>query len=193
MKKYIKKVGFLVLAVVFVLVGKYVYDMNINHNFETITEGKVYKSGVIPPNEIDSYVKKYHIKSIIDLRFPGTGDDVNNPEIPSELTAEKDAVAKIKGVNYFNNGSDQVPAQKNLDVFFKIMDNPANYPVLIHCYHGVGRTEMYSAIYRIEYEGWDKDKARTSTRFLTKWSSFDLGKEKGDFLHNYISRKDPVK
>ena len=193
MKKHIKKVGFLVLAVVFVLVGKYVYDMNINHNFETITEGKVYKSGVIPPNEIDSYVKKYHIKSIVDLRFPGTGDDVNNPEIPSELTAEKDAVSKIKGVTYFNNGSDQVPAQKNLDVFFKIMDNPANYPVLIHCYHGVGRAEMYSALYRIEYEGWDKDKARTSTRFLTKWSSFDLGTPKGDFLHNYSSRKDTMK
>lgn len=193
MKKHIKKVGFLVLVVIFVLVGKYVYDMNINHNFETITEGKVYKSGVIPPSEIDSYVKKHHIKSIIDLRFPGTGDDVNNPEVPAELTVEKDAVAKIKGVTYFNNGSDQVPAQKNLEVFFKIMDNPANYPVLIHCYHGVGRAELYSALYRIEYEGWDKDKARTSTRFLTKWSSFDLGKEKGDFLHNYISRKDSIK
>ena len=53
MKKHIKKVGFLVLVVIFVLVGKYVYDMNINHNFETITEGKVYKSGVIPPSEIE--------------------------------------------------------------------------------------------------------------------------------------------
>lgn len=193
MKKYIKKIGFLILAVILVFVGKYVYDININHNFETITEGKVYKSGVIPPNEIDAYVKKYNIKSIIDLRYPGTGDDINNPEIPAELKSEKNAVAKIIGVNYFNNGSDQVPAQKNLDVFFKIMDNPANYPVLIHCYHGVGRAEMYAALYRIEYEGWDKDKARTSTRFLTKWSSFDLGKEKGDFLHNYISRKDSLK
>jgi protein tyrosine/serine phosphatase len=190
MKKYIKKFGFLLLAVIFVLVGKYVYDININHNFETITEGKVYKSGVIPPNEIDSYVKKYHIKSIIDLRFPGTGDDVNNPEIPAELTAEKIAVEKIKGVNYFNNGSDQVPDQKNLDIFFKIMDNPANYPVLIHCFHGVGRAEMYSAIYRIEYENMNKEEARKSTRFLTKWSSFDLGKPKGDFLHNYKSRKE---
>ena len=190
MKKHVKKIGFLVLAVTLILVGKYVYDININHNFETITEGKVYKSGVIPPNEIDSYVKKYHIKSIIDLRFPGTGDDVNNPEIPAELTAEKIAVEKIKGVNYFNNGSDQVPDQKNLDIFFKIMDNPANYPVLIHCYHGVGRAELYSAIYRIEYENMNKEEARTSTRFLTKWSSFDLGKPKGDFLHNYISRKE---
>jgi hypothetical protein len=38
--------------VLLVFIGKYVYDMNINHNFETITEGKVYKSGVIPPDEI---------------------------------------------------------------------------------------------------------------------------------------------
>jgi protein tyrosine/serine phosphatase len=184
-----KKILSLIVLVVLIGVGKYVYDMHINHNFETITENKVYKSGVIPPNEIADYVKEYNIKSIVDLRFPGTGDDENNPEIPAELTAEKVAVLKIQGVNYFNNGSDQVPAQKNLDYFFSIMDNPDNYPVLLHCYHGVGRAEMYSAIYRIEYENMDRDEARTATRFLTKWSSFDLGKPKGDFLHTYESRK----
>ncbi|TRX16616.1 protein phosphatase [Flavobacterium franklandianum] len=171
--------------IILVGVGKYVYDMNINHNFETITEEKVYKSGVIPPEQLEDYIKKYHIKSVVDLRFPGTGDDVNNPEIPVELTAEREAIAKIKGVNYFNNGSDQVPNQKNLDVFFSIMDKPENYPVLIHCYHGVGRAEMYSAIYRIEYENMDPDEARKSTRLLTKWSSFDLGTPKGDYLHQY--------
>jgi protein tyrosine/serine phosphatase len=183
-----KKIIIAIVGIVLIGVGKYVYDMNINHNFETITQGKVYKSGVIPPNELADYVKKYNIKSIIDLRFPGTGDEVNNPEVPAELTAEKEAVAKIKGVNYFNNGSDQVPAQKNLDKFFSIMDNQDNYPVLIHCYHGVGRAEMYSAIYRIEYENMDRDQARTSTRLLTKWSSFDLGTPKGDYLHQYQKR-----
>lgn len=193
MKKQLKNIGILLFVLALLFGGKYVYDMNINHNFETITEGKVYKSGVIPPDELESYVKKYKIKSIVDLRFPGTGDDVNNPEDATELKAEKIAIAKINGVNYFNDGSDQVPTNENLNLFYKIMDNPANYPVLIHCYHGVGRAELYSAVYRIEYENWDKDKARTSTRFLTKWSSFDLGKPKGDFLHNYISRKDSVK
>ncbi len=193
MKKYLKIIGILLFVLVLVFGGKYVYDININHNFETITEGKVYKSGVIPPDELESYVNKYKIKSIVDLRFPGTGDDVNNPENALELAAEKSAVAKINGVNYFNDGSDQVPTKDNLVLFYKIMDNPANYPVLIHCYHGVGRAELYSAVYRIEYENWDKDKARTSTRFLTKWSSFDLGKPKGDFLHNYIRRKDTLK
>jgi len=185
-----KKIIIVVLLIVMAGVGKYVYDMHINHNFETITEGKVYKSGVIPPDEIDEYVSKYHIKSIVDLRFPGTGDLENNPEIPAELTAEKEAIAKIPGVNYFNNGSDQVPQQHNLDAFFKVMDNPDNYPVLIHCYHGVGRAEMYSALYRIEYEKMNRDEARTSTRVLTKWSSFDLGKPKGDYLHTYETRKE---
>lgn len=193
MKKNTKIIVFSLLAIMLIFVGKYVYDMNINHNFETITEGKVYKSGVIPPDEIKDYVKKYHIKSIVDLRFPGTADLVNNPEIPSELTAEKEAVEKIDGVNYFNNGSDQVPQQQNLDTFFKIMDNPENYPVLIHCYHGVGRAEMYSALYRIEYENFTNEDARKNVRTLIKWSSFDDGTPKGEYLKAYKSRKSQEK
>ncbi|WP_366187433.1 dual specificity protein phosphatase family protein [Flavobacterium ovatum] len=189
MTKNRKVIGFSVLAIILIFAAKYGYDMNINHNFETITDGKVYKSGVIPPDEIESYVKKYHIKSIVDLRFPGTADLVNNPEIPVELTAEQEAVAKLEGVNYFNNGSDQVPDQKNLDVFFKIMDNKDNYPVLIHCYHGTGRAEMYSAIYRIEYEKFTNEKARQGVRTLVKFSSFDDGKPKGEYLKAYKTRE----
>ena len=189
MKNNKKIIAFSLLAIVLIFVGKYVYDMNINHNFETITEGKVYKSGMIPPDQIESYVKKYHIKSIVDLRFPGTADLVNNPEVPAELTAEKNAVEKIKGVNYFNDGSDQVPKQENLDIFFKVMDNPDNYPVLIHCYHGVGRAEMYSALYRIEYENFTNEQARQGVRALIKFSSFDDGTPKGEYLKAYKSRK----
>jgi protein tyrosine/serine phosphatase len=185
-----KKIGIAVLAVVLIGTGKYVYDRHINHNFMAITEGKVYKSGVIPPDEIADYVKKYKIKSIVDLRFPGTGDDVNNPEVPAELTAEKEAIAKIPGVNYFNDGSDQVPKQENLDKFFKIMDNQDNYPVLIHCYHGIGRAQMYSAIYRIEYEGFSNDEARSKAAFPVMFSSFDDGKPKGEYLKAYKSRKE---
>ena len=184
-------IGF--IAIVLIGVMKYVYDMNINHNFETITEGKVYKSGVIPPDELESYIKKYNIKSVVDLRFPGTEDLVNNPEIPKELTAERDAIAKIKGVTYFNNGSDQVPNQKNLDVFFKIMDDKINYPVLIHCYHGVGRAEMYSALYRIEYEKWSNEEARNGVRSIIKFSSFDDGTPKGEYLKAYKSRDEVLK
>jgi protein tyrosine/serine phosphatase len=187
-----KKIIIALVVVVLGITGKYVYDRHINHNFMTITEGKVYKSGVIPPDEIADYVKKYKIKSIVDLRFPGTGDDVNNPEVPAELIAEKEAVEKIPGVNYFNNGSDQVPKQENLDSFFKIMDNQDNYPVLIHCYHGIGRAQMYSALYRIEYEGFSNEEARSKAAFPVMFSSFDDGKPKGEYLKAYKSRKQKV-
>lgn len=183
-----KKIFTIVIIIILFGISKYVYDMNINHNFETITNGKVFKSGAIPPNEIAEYVAKHKIKSIIDFRFPGTGDDINNPEIPDELTAEKDAIAKIVGVNYFNDGSDQIPTKKNLDLFFKIMDDKNNYPVLMHCYHGVGRAELYAALYRIEYENWTNNDARLATRTFVKFSAFDVGKPKGDYLINYVKR-----
>lgn len=92
--------------------------MNINHNFEIIIDAKVYNSGVIPPNEIESYVKKKHIKSIIDLRTPRTNDLVLNPEKLGDLLAENRAVQKIGGVNYFSNPSEQVPSQKKHRTFY---------------------------------------------------------------------------
>jgi protein tyrosine/serine phosphatase len=192
MKKNKKIIGFSLLALLLVFVGKYVYDMNINHNFETITEGKVYKSGVIPPDEIASYVKKYHIKSIVDLRMPGTNDLALNPEKIGEIQAEKNAVAQIKGVNYFSNPSEQVPNEKNLETFTEIMDNTDNYPVLIHCFHGTGRAEMYSALYRIEYEDFTNEAARQGVRTLVKFSSFDDGTPKGEYLKAYKSRRESV-
>lgn len=190
MTKNKKIIGISLFIMALVFAGKYVYDMNINHNFETITEGKVYKSGVIPPDEIESYVKKYHIKSIVDLRMPGTNDLVLNPERPGELQAEKTAVAKIGGVNYFSNPSEQVPNEKNIATFIRIMDNKDNYPILIHCYHGTGRAELYSAIYRIEYEKFNNEAARQGVRSLVKFSSFDDGTPKGEYLKAYQSRSE---
>lgn len=46
------------------------------------------------------------------------------------------------------------------------MDNPDNYPVLIHCYHGTGRVILYSAIYKIEYENFTNEMARLNIRDL---------------------------
>jgi protein tyrosine/serine phosphatase len=183
-----KKLIYGIALIVVVCGGKFVYDKHINHNFEEISENKVYKSGVIPPQKIASYIQNHQINSVIDLRFPHTTDKVNNPEIPQELTAEKEAVEKLEGVTYFNLGTDQVPTQETVDKFLDIMDDSSNYPVLIHCYHGVGRAQLFSAIYRIEYEGWSNQDAREQTRILLKGCSFDEGAPKGEYLINYKPR-----
>lgn len=185
MKKVLIALGIIVL----IGVGKYVYDVNIDHNFEPISEGKVYKSGTIPPDELDDYIRKYNIKSVVDLRRPGTGDLVNNPEVHPELIAEKAAVAQVPGTRYFDVGSEQIPDQATLDKFYAVMDDPSNYPVLIHCYHGEGRAPLFGAIYKIEYEGVPNDQAREEARWFVGLSPFAEGKRKGQYLLNYKTRK----
>ena len=41
----------------------------------------------------------------------------------------------------------------------KIMRDPANHPVLIHCFAGIHRTGSYCAIYRMEFEHWTNARA----------------------------------
>ena len=138
---------------------------------------------MIKPSEIESYTSKHNIKTVIDLRNEAT-------LYPSEEEAA--AIENIAGVNYVNILSRQVPDRKALNEFFEIMDNEDNYPVLIHCYHGLGRTMLYTALYRIEYEGFTNEEARSKTRLLVESfiynSSFATGREKGDFLINYTPR-----
>lgn len=184
-----KKVLIVLGVIVVIAVGKYVYDVNIDHNFETISEGKVYKSGTIPPDQLPEYMKKYNIKSVVDLRKPGTNDLVNNPEVSPELVAEKKAVESVPGARYFDIGSEQIPDQATLDRFYAVMDNPDNYPVLVHCYHGEGRAPLFGAVYKMEYEKIPNEQAREEARWFVGLSPFAESKAKGQFVLNYQTRE----
>ncbi|MDP5255604.1 MULTISPECIES: dual specificity protein phosphatase family protein [unclassified Vibrio] len=163
--------------------GYFTWHKHLNYNFGTISEGKVYKLAAINPEKLKKYTDEYGIKTIIDLRNEIT-------KYPSEeLSAAADA---IEGLNYINIRSKQTPDKHTLTAFYQVLDNPDNYPVLIHCYHGLGRTMLYTALYRIEYEGVSNEEARSKTRWLVESpiydSSFAKGKSEGDFLINYKPR-----
>jgi protein tyrosine/serine phosphatase len=192
MSTRIKFISFYIALFSVVYLFNYLYDTHLNYNFEEISKEKVYKSGVIPPNKIVEYVQRYKIRSIIDLRMPGTKDLRLNPEKVDEIALEKEAVSKIAGLNYFNIPSDQVPSRNSIDTFLSIMNDQKNYPVLIHCYHGTGRAVLYSAIYKIEYENFTNEQARLDTRELVIFSSFDHRTPKGEFLKSYVSRKNSL-
>ncbi len=185
-KKLLKALGLLfALGVV-----AYIWQVNLNYRFEPITPGKVYKSAAMPPDRIDDFLVKYHIKTVIDLRKPGE-HDLPDPTQPSEIAAEAAATAKV-GVRHVSIPSDQVPTAATLSKFFSVLDDKNAYPVLIHCHDGTGRAVIYSAIYRVEYEGWANEAARDQTRavvdFLGYHSAFADGKPKGDFLMHYRPR-----
>lgn len=41
----------------------------------------------------------------------------------------------------------------------RVLVDPANWPVLVHCQHGADRTGLVSALYRIAVQGWDRERA----------------------------------
>ncbi len=51
------------------------------------------------------------------------------------------------------------PEHDDVVRFLKIVTNPANQPVFVHCQHGADRTGMMTAVYRIVVQGWSKDDA----------------------------------
>jgi len=194
MKKIFKIFGVLLL----VAGAVYVYHVHLDYRFETISDGKVYKSALINPDKLGSYLEKHKIKTVIDLLDPGVQNALN-PAKQREIDAEQKAVDEYNkkhhtNVVHVNIPSRQVPTKKTLTKFFEVLDNKDNYPVLIHCYHGTGRAQIYSALYRIEYEGWKNKDARAKTRVVVQAlgyrSSFSDGRSKGDFLMHYKPRKD---
>ncbi|RKE89052.1 dual specificity protein phosphatase family protein [Epilithonimonas arachidiradicis] len=185
----LKKIIFL-FTVIAILISAFVYyQKKLRHNLVTISEGKVYNSGVVPPGELKDFLKNHGIKSVIDLR-DGEEQTELNPETKKQVGAEENAIDKISNVNYFNLPTDQIPQDSTVQKFLKIMDDPKNYPVLIHCHHGVGRSRLFSSIYRIEYENFSNEDARSHARYLWELSgNFSKNSSKGKYLLNYKKRK----
>lgn len=171
------------------LMGAYQgYQTHLNHNFETVSPDRFYKSGVIPTDELTHYVNKHGIKTIIDLRVIGSEDRILNPETAEQISAEQLAVAQIPDVAYINIPSEQVPDQATVSRYLSIIDDESKYPILVHCHHGTGRAVLYSALYQIEKEGMSPEQARQNTHTITAFSNFDKQSPKGKFLLSYQPR-----
>jgi protein tyrosine/serine phosphatase len=177
------------------------WHVYVNYRFEEISQERVFKSALIPPDELESFLLPNNIKTVINLLHPGVQDSLNPADI-QHIINEENAIRQINAtydtdIRHVNIPSLQVPTPDNLERFFEILDDESSYPVLIHCYHGTGRAVMYSSIYRIEYEGWDNEAARMQTRLhpllvdsALRRSGFARGREKGDFLMSYVPRHD---
>jgi len=186
-----KRVLLLFLLLLLIVSAAYFWFVILNHRFTAISDGKVYRSGRMPPRQLKAYILRHQIRTVIDLRDPGIQDHLN-PAIQSEIDEEMAVISTMGGVVYVNIPSPQVPTGRTLTQFFRILDDKESYPVLIHCHHGTGRAVIYSALYKIEYEGISTEQARLMTRFLVQGfgyhSSFANEREKGEFLATYIPR-----
>lgn len=176
------------LPLIALMGGYHGYQTHLNHNFETISKDRFYKSGVIPTNELADYINKHNIKTIIDLRVIGSEDRKLNPETAKQISDEQLAVAEMPQVEYINIPSEQVPDEATVARYLSVIDDESKYPILVHCHHGTGRAVLYSALYQIEKEGLSPEQARQKTHTITAFSNFDKQSPKGKFLLSYQPR-----
>ncbi|MBN1878868.1 dual specificity protein phosphatase family protein [bacterium] len=183
----IRRIWLILLVLVAVTSGAwYIKRVNIDCRFQEVEKDRFYKSGVMPPKTLKKCLDRHRIKTVIDLRNPGTGNKLN-PEEWNEILQERDVLQQA-GVRHANIPSKQVPKPETIKQFFEVTDDSESYPILVHCYHGTGRAELFTALYRIEYLGWSVNDAVSATRLIIAGSSFAADKPKGIFLRQYQTR-----
>ena len=173
------------------ITGGMLYWKHVLHYFATVTPHVMYKSAAMDADELADVVASHQIKTVIDLRSIDPEIDPNSCT-PEQLRDAKTELGKV-GANFINLPTGQIPTQQTVDSYLAIMAKPENLPVLIHCHHGVGRTELFVALYRIEFEGWSNDDARRGARLVPAYSSFAVTKPKGAWLMAYQPQHRPLK
>lgn len=147
-------------------------------NLRVVRDGVFYRSGQMKLTGMHKLVTQAGIRTVITLR------DSENPGDPPP-DAEEEAWCRKQEINYvrltpksweIKNG--EAPVTSNIRVYLKTLDQPENYPILVHCFAGIHRTGAYTAIYRIEKEGWTVERALAEMRAL----GYDRIDEEKDIL-----------
>jgi len=114
-------------------------------NFGKVNDN--YFRGAQPNQSQIAALKAMGVKTIIDLR---------RDSIPQEP-----AWAKERGLRYFNLRlkSHQHASEEQSKTFLRLVNDPTNFPVFVHCRGGKHRTGAMTAIYRITHDGWTAQQA----------------------------------
>jgi tyrosine-protein phosphatase SIW14 len=158
-------------------------------NFREVRKGVLYRSGQMSPEGLAKEHHEYHFKTIVSLR------DAMAPGLPAPDAAEeefcnKEEIAFLRLPPYHWEGEEGTvpPVEENVRKFRAVMADPKNYPVLVHCFAGIHRTGAYTAIYRMEFEGWSNARAIAEVK-ACGYKNLD---EEWDVL-TYLERYRPAK
>jgi protein tyrosine phosphatase (PTP) superfamily phosphohydrolase (DUF442 family) len=154
----------------------YQYWVQVDKRFMTVAEGRLYRSGSMSPNKMVETVREHGIRTVIDLRTPRR-----------DVRLEGEALASV-GVRHLSIPSGITPEPEIVDEVIAELRKSENWPVLIHCKHGVGRSSLFEAFYRIEFEGWSPEEARKAAVWRSGLGSFGRDDERGQMVLDYAPR-----
>jgi protein tyrosine/serine phosphatase len=124
-------------------------DIRID-NFGRINDG--YYRGAQPAAADYVDLAGLGINTVIDLTRDGN--------------AQEQGLVERAGMKFYRipmTTSDR-PAESSVAQFLKLVNDPANQPVYVHCQGGRHRTGVMTAVYRMTQDGWNADRAYTEMK-----------------------------
>ena len=114
-------------------------------NFGTVDQGRVYRSGQLTPSAMRRVVEKHKIKTVIDLGSYWDGPRLAEPEGERLNQRVADAMGVTRYVMpLYGDGTGNANWYIHA---LRIMTDPRNQPVLVHCGAGSERTSCASILY----------------------------------------------
>ena len=114
-------------------------------NFGKVNDN--YFRGSQPTQSQLAVLKATGVKTIIDLR--------------RDYIPEERQWAGELGLQYFNLPlkASKAATKEQTEYFLRLVNDPANFPVYVHCKGGRHRTGAMTAVYRISHDGWTAQQA----------------------------------
>lgn len=130
-----------------------------------IDPGKVYRAGQMTAEGFADAVQSLGIRTVVNLQEDYPDPDLARGFLDSTKVRESELCRRL-GVRFVFIAPDLVPRRQcpplrpqSVEKILEVFDEPANYPILIHCRAGLHRTGCMSAIYRMEYQHWTPQEA----------------------------------
>lgn len=138
-------------------VGGWAAYLQVVGNIHAVTPGVVYRSAQLNGDRLADTLKRYQIRSVINLRGDNTDEDWYADELK---------VTGALGARHYDLGmwAKQEPDAKTIKRIFEIL-RTAQRPLLIHCSSGSDRTGLVAAIYKRFIEGRSVEEAEGQLSF----------------------------
>jgi protein tyrosine phosphatase (PTP) superfamily phosphohydrolase (DUF442 family) len=120
-------------------------------NFFTVDEGNLYRSRQLGKKALHNYIKRYEIKTIVNLR----GENKDKKWWQHEKQVAQDSEVCFCDIAM---SSSSLPSKENLKKLLEIYDS-APRPILIHCMSGSDRTGEAAAVWALDQQGKTIDEA----------------------------------
>jgi tyrosine-protein phosphatase SIW14 len=150
-------------------------------NFRVVHEGVLYRSAQLDLDGLKRIVHDYGIKTIVSLREGDAAEDQQEAEWAARVSINH---VRIPPRLWSPDPDGTVAATEGLATFRQVIDDPANHPVLIHCFAGIHRTGTFCAVYRMDYQKWSNCQAIAELRSMG-YATLDDDLDVLGFLERY--------